>query len=373
MITAAELSTLIDLVYEASLTGAWEPVLYAAAGLLRSEKAGLFQYDTRSRGLANVVLAGIEPPRQESYASAATQRDMDQGWAKAAAIAVIGTPIIERYGADPELNRTELYQEWLRPQGIDQAVEIAGFTSPGSVAGMTVAVPASAVDPNGDAVVAMRLLRPHLMRAVQVRQRLDGVELERRQALEALDQLEQGMLLVDAQGHVRHANQMAQRILAAADGLAATGGALACDRGDDGRALLRLVGVAASDMAPGGLLAVRRRSGRRPYSVLVAPLRGETFAPLAPRGCAIVIVVDPDQAAPAPAAHLRALYGLTAAEARLALSLPEADGLRDLARRLGLGLATVRTHLQHVFEKTGTHRQAELVRLVMAHGPPAEA
>ncbi len=55
----------------------------------------------------------------------------------------------------------------------------------------------------------------------------------------------------------------------------------------------------------------------------------------------------------------------TAAEARLSLGLLEGKGLAAAARRNSISLNTARTHLRHVFEKTRTHRQAELVRLIV--------
>jgi len=48
----------------------------------------------------------------------------------------------------------------------------------------------------------------------------------------------------------------------------------------------------------------------------------------------------------------------------------EGSNTRQIASELSVSFATVRTHLQHVFEKTGTHRQGELVRLLMAISPP---
>jgi DNA-binding CsgD family transcriptional regulator len=47
----------------------------------------------------------------------------------------------------------------------------------------------------------------------------------------------------------------------------------------------------------------------------------------------------------------------------------ETDGLQAAADRLGISLATARTHLAHVFDKTGTRRQAELVRLLLRSQP----
>jgi DNA-binding CsgD family transcriptional regulator len=65
------------------------------------------------------------------------------------------------------------------------------------------------------------------------------------------------------------------------------------------------------------------------------------------------------------------VFALTPAEARTALALFEGDRLQDVADRLGLSLATVRTHVQRAFDKTGTHRQADLVRLLLAYGTPS--
>src|SRR5215471_12031909 len=58
-------------------------------------------------------------------------------------------------------------------------------------------------------------------------------------------------------------------------------------------------------------------------------------------------------------------FGLTPAEAAVAVEVLGADGLQAAAGRLGISLATARTHLAHVFDKTGTRRQAELVRVLL--------
>jgi len=60
---------------------------------------------------------------------------------------------------------------------------------------------------------------------------------------------------------------------------------------------------------------------------------------------------------------------LTPAEAAVAVEVLEADGLQAAAGRLGISLATARTHLAHVFDKTRTRRQSELVRLLLQSRP----
>ncbi|HWG59212.1 MAG TPA: helix-turn-helix transcriptional regulator, partial [Candidatus Acidoferrales bacterium] len=61
-------------------------------------------------------------------------------------------------------------------------------------------------------------------------------------------------------------------------------------------------------------------------------------------------------------------YGLTKHEASLADLLLQGSDLREAAEKLGVSMNTVRTHLRLIFEKTDTHRQAELVR-VLLRGP----
>ena len=207
-----------------------------------------------------------------------------------------------------------------------------------------------------------------------MRLRLDGAVSVARDALAALDLVEQAVLLVDAGAVVVHANRAADVALRRGDGVTARHSVLACDRADDSATLHRLVGEASAAPAgrPGGTLAVGRRSRRRPLSVLVAPLRGERPVPLGPPATAIVLIADPDTKISASGTQLRKLYGLTAAEARTAEALLDHQPLADVAAKLGLTLATVRTLLQRAFDKTDTHSQAELVHLMLAHRLSAE-
>ena len=81
---------------------------------------------------------------------------------------------------------------------------------------------------------------------------------------------------------------------------------------------------------------------------------------------AIVTVSDPNVARRWQEANLRRRFGLTAAEAGLAAEILKGDGRTAAARRRGISDATAKTHLSSIFEKTGTHRQAELIRLLLA-------
>jgi DNA-binding CsgD family transcriptional regulator len=61
---------------------------------------------------------------------------------------------------------------------------------------------------------------------------------------------------------------------------------------------------------------------------------------------------------------------LTPAELRVLMASLDAGGAPEIAAVLGLSPATVRTHLRHLFQKTDSHRQADLVKLVAGFMSP---
>jgi len=63
-------------------------------------------------------------------------------------------------------------------------------------------------------------------------------------------------------------------------------------------------------------------------------------------------------------------YGLTATELRVLLALTEVGNGPGIAKALGVGDATVKTHLAHLFQKTGARHQADLVKLVAGFSSP---
>jgi DNA-binding CsgD family transcriptional regulator len=67
-------------------------------------------------------------------------------------------------------------------------------------------------------------------------------------------------------------------------------------------------------------------------------------------------------------ALLERLYELTPTEAALAIDLASGRTLAQAAKAREVSVNTVRTHLRAVFQKTGTRRQSELVRLLLT-GP----
>jgi DNA-binding CsgD family transcriptional regulator len=276
----------------------------------------------------------------------------------------------QRLIRDEELAKTEFGADFLEPQGVFHVVAGCIFRE------RTTSVDIAALRSKGQGAFGaaeeelVRALMPHLQRAVQIHRRLAAAELTSRSLAESMDRLPYGVLLLDERGQVLLANGVARMQLATRDGLVEERGTLEASKRSESSALRRLV-ADALDVAAGrrlgssGVLKVSRPSGARPLSLLVAPFKRVAADPFGDhQPAAVVFVSDPDTRMDAPADMLARLHGLSPAEAKVAAEVLEGGSLSDVAERLGISRNTANTHLKRVFEKTGTRRQGDLVRLL---------
>jgi DNA-binding CsgD family transcriptional regulator len=212
------------------------------------------------------------------------------------------------------------------------------------------------------------LLQPHARRAIWLRERL---ALAGAQEV-ALDRLAHGLLLLDGGSRVLFANRAARAALDEGDGLSHRDARLVVG-GKAAAAAKRLIGEAASPnparpASAGGVLAVPRPSGKRPWQLIASPLPPDLASELPAGGRARVLVVvsDPERRPTPPIEHLRLYFGLSPQEARLVLLLCEGLELKQAAARLGVGYATARSHLKAALAKVGLRRQSQLVARVLA-------
>ena len=118
-----------------------------------------------------------------------------------------------------------------------------------------------------------------------------------------------------------------------------------------------------SDASGNGALRLDRATGV-PLLLTIAPLGAETAWNGSPRPAAIILIAMPDDLVATAPGHLRTLFGLTPTESAVAVRIAQGQGVAAAAESLRVSPSTLRWHLQRVFEKTGTTRQAELARLV---------
>jgi DNA-binding CsgD family transcriptional regulator len=269
------------------------------------------------------------------------------------------------------VRRSAFYNEFYIPSGLRYCAAVRPFREGGQDA-MFAFIKNVGRDPFDDREVRrLRTLLPHLRRVAQVQHRLAALEGSISALSSALDRLASGVVIVDQGLRVRSTNRAAEALVRAGDGIQLRNHRLIASHTEAARTLDRLIAEAAQCAAGGdphkggGALALPRSDGRQPLLVVVAPLPAYSAACLWWAEPAVAVFITDPQARPqAPAECLADLFGLTPAEARLAAALAAGDSLADTAGKFGLSKHTVRVQLQALMAKTGTNRQAALVRLL---------
>jgi DNA-binding CsgD family transcriptional regulator len=149
------------------------------------------------------------------------------------------------------------------------------------------------------------------------------------------------------------------------DGLALRGNRLvAIDRASDAR-LQSLIELAlCSPQRPNQLFSVIvRRSLRLPLVVRILRLE-ENTRPALDSARLLLVSYDPERCQLPPPGMLTDMFGLTPAEANVAIGIVGGKQLAEIAAARGVKTGTVRVHSKTVFAKTRTRGQVELAALV---------
>lgn len=260
-----------------------------------------------------------------------------------------------------ELQRTRYYEGLLRQLDIGYSVGICCQLQPRHITYLTFCRPERSGPFDADNRALYERFAPHFVNAYAL---LTQMEQLRAQTAHGEGRI-RAMFLLDRQLHWLGGNQ-------AADAMVASGGW----RSGKGKPL-----IAAHPQTQQAWMAAQRKAqtsaGTAAFPVLDRSGRLAAFAALHSYGAAsledqpsyILFVralqaVDPNLMA----SQLREVFGLTRAEAALVLALSEGHELNAAASVLGITMNTARSRLQAIFEKTGTHRQVELLQLVNAMG-----
>jgi DNA-binding CsgD family transcriptional regulator/PAS domain-containing protein len=211
-----------------------------------------------------------------------------------------------------------------------------------------------------------KLLLPHLRRAQAISKVLDVCTIAGAQMAEALDALRCAVMLTNEQGTILHANRAAEHMLHEGSPIQSANGILQATAPSAAFELRSALALAARNDAGVGKTGLTIRLTGLDGSCIFAhvlPLAGSDFRTrLRPGAVAAVFIgAPPDAQDGADAAA--ATFGLTQAETRVLASLFAGHTLAETAANLGIAGTTAKTHLEHIFLKTGVTRQAELMRL----------
>jgi len=220
-----------------------------------------------------------------------------------------------------------------------------------------------------------RLILPHLRRAVTISGILEVQAIERARMAEALDALSCGVVLTDERGAILHANRSAEDMMRGSGAIRSSRNMLTASTPSANRELREAITLAARDevrLGDAGVAVRLTDADEPPYVAHVLPMRsGNLRTQLQPSAAAAVFIGAADGQGTVDI--LARVFNLTSAETRVLEGLVSGHSLAATAEHLGIAPSTAKTHLDHIFAKTGVGRQTELIRLAMQMTRPVRA
>jgi DNA-binding NarL/FixJ family response regulator len=386
-IDITQFSRVVDGIYEAALQPTqWPIALSGIAGLFEVDKALLFTAQLRPRQGGFAFLHGLTEHSLQAWVSKYIEHDIWTRETVAKGFMRDGAVVLDHeLCSDEALTSSLYYREFLVEQDIRYlcAGVVFGLESaPYPVTGLSLYKGHGAGKFNLQDRQVVTLLVGHLSRALGTMFRLSDLEMQVASSYAALNLLRVGVLLVGERGNVVFSNQAARKSFSnsGVTGIGLRAGNPLHD--GDGWIYLResaqqrtlddaiKVAIMHDPMAAAHLttgMRVPSKTCDQAITLQIAPLAAQNeFSVSNQHVCAIIFMNDSRTRFELDRNALRSLYNLTDAEMGVAHVLLQAESLRDVASQLGISENTVKKHVQALFYKTQTNRQAELIRLLLS-------
>lgn len=367
--------SLIGDIYDAALDPSlWSGVLRKSRDLVGGSAAALFTKDSTCKKL-NVYYddGGIAPYYKQLYFDKYMKVDP---YTAGQVLAKVGEPVsttdIVPYG---EFLETRFNKEWAQPQGLVDFASVVFDRSATSAAMLGIFRHERDGLVDDETRRRMRLIVPHIRRAVLIGRTINLATVEAATLAEALDGLCAGLFLVDPTGRIVHANASGHAMLHESSVLRTVSGKLTATDPNAAKALSGLFALAgggdATVGANGIAVPLNARDGGH-HVAHVLPLTSGKRRRAGTRYAAVAALFVHRAALQTPSLPevIAGLYKLTPSELRVLLAVVQVGGVPETAEALGVAETTVKTHLHHLFGKTGATRQADLVKLVAGFSSP---
>lgn len=366
----AELSKVVECYYRASVTlDGFSEALSRIATLVGADVCAVVTHNFGDHSGHILHAHGLDPSAAETYAEQFASSDIwfsDPAPFSSAGGFVPGEDVVTADG----LRHSRFYREWLKPRNLFFHAFIILERQDDEIVVLELLRTQSHGPFTAEEVSHMENLAFDLHKATVAGTTFRENQIVNRIMRSTLDSLSLGVALLDRNGAVVVANQLARTIIDAGEGIYVANGGLAAEEGGQKHKLKEMIASLTvthpSEEAETIALSLPRRSGKRPLTMLLTPVLLEDE--LADGAAAVLYLGDPDFERTFNHERIAKLYGLSRAESRVAALLAAGYRLEQTADILGVAYETVRKHLKQIFSKTGTYRQAELVRILVT-GP----
>ena len=365
---------LVELIYDAALEPAlWRRFLERFAKTLNGH-AGIFRVlDAKTYALDYSTVFGHETSYIQQYHERFTEVD-------------IMRPILDRLPVGTIFNRneeisnkqwdqSEIYNEFLTDRDVYHIIGGHFVRSGPCVARIGVHRSKQEGEFDKDDLQFLSRLVPHFQKAFIISRQIQGVKNACQSATDALDHMPIGIILINATGKPLYINKWAESITRFGSDLIIKPHGLHTDIPHENIELQKLIQQATQGsrehrLKTGGAMTLCQTSPNQSLSIVITPL-GKDKTELSfnlPQAAAAIFISDSEQRHDLSITLLCGLYNLTKAEAKLVNELANGFSPNEIAERFGISKHTARSQLKTAFQKTGTKRQSELVKLVL-QGP----
>ncbi len=359
---------LLDLIYDAAAEPElWRSVLTEIADRTNSQGGIIFGLSIAAKHIYFDYNGRLD----EDCKRAHQERHIQNPWS----LAMLSRPTGQIVMSDeivplPLLQKTSFFDEVLYPQDVAHSAMIPLATKADFHAAFNICRSERQGAFGDEERRFLEELVPHLHRSLTLSFRLDAYRAMQTMEDSVLDKLTAGIILLDRRARVIYTNASARAHGREGGALRFRNATVFAHSTRHSRQLGELVQNALSG-AVAMSMSIPRPDGHL-LTILVTSIRGRDVGRFSDHGlrdaAVLIYVVDPANRNGIPIEWLMDAYGLTQAEARVAVAAASGFNIPELANQMTLSPNTVKTHLRRAFAKTGTGRQAELARLVAVIG-----
>ena len=364
--------SLVSSIYAASYQpGGWTDALEGIRSALDFDAFALMRFPSRFAGNASPELVSVggthvttgAAQKYDSYYGAIDPRTE---FVRQHSVGEVF--LCERHFDLGFVSRSEFYQDFLLPEGLrfcmGTCIRLPDQTD--FALGQLRSADRGSFSPESQQI--FKRLIGHLSQSLLAYERLTYVPATSDGIADAISW---GTLHLDRLGRFMGCNRLADALLVAADLIKIKSGALAFYHSETqlhySRAFARCVSAKRAET----FVAESSCPGTRRFTMtlLPAPNHAEKSSRLADasqidEGHYIGILAPLDKRRIPSVDQLMDIFDFAPAEARLARSLASGDSVSEYAAAHSVAMSTVRTQLRAILRKTGTERQAQVVRLL---------
>jgi DNA-binding CsgD family transcriptional regulator len=362
-----QLEKVLDLIYDAAAENdLWRDVLTAIADLTNSQGGILFGFSFTKQ----TVYFDFNARLSEECKQAFQERHMVNPWSDHMENQPVGRLVMSEEAIPlNDLKRTLFYDEVLRPQDVGHNGMMVLAKKKDFHAAFNLCRTLKQGPLKSPEQRLLEWLTPHLRRSATLGLHIDSYTSIRNAAFDVLDRLSDGVVILDRNGSILFANSMARAL--ESQGVVRLRQPITTPSPAHSQRLAELIRLTLSG-APGGTMSFPRNADGQLLTIMISPIRSKDLGRLSDAGfksaAAVLFIIDPSNRLSMPLSQIMDAFGLTQAEARVALATSSGNNVVETARLLNLSPNTIKTHLRRVFTKTATAGQTELSGLIVSVG-----